>query len=320
MRPAARPRAGGGAVIIGTVDTLRIEGIELPLTRLALGTFGFSPDTRERDYAVLDAWVEAGGTVIDTALVYEGGGAEEVLGQWFRDRPGVRERVVLVTKGAHPEGDRVRVTPADIASDLRDSMGRLGGPVDLYLLHRDDPAADVGELVDALDAHRRAGDIRAFGVSNWTLARIDEANAYASASGVAGICCNSPHLSLAVQNEPPWPGCMSATDAESRAWHTRTGMPLLAWSAQAGGYFAGAASDVYDNADNRERRARAEQLGRRSGHTAHAVALAWVLAQPFPVIAAIGPHSVAHLETSLEALERRADRRGRALAQPRQEV
>ena len=225
--------------MIGTMDTLRIEGIELPLTRLALGTFGFSPDTRERDYAVLDAWVEAGGTVIDTALVYEGGGAEEVLGQWFRDRPGVRERIVLVTKGAHPEGDRVRVTPADIASDLRDSMGRLGGPVDLYLLHRDDPAADVGVLVDALDAHRRAGDIRAFGVSNWTLARIDEANAYARASGVAGICCNSPHLSLAVQNEPPWPGCMSATDAESRAWHTRTGMPLLAWSAQAGGYFAG---------------------------------------------------------------------------------
>ncbi len=96
---------------------------------------------------------------------------------------------------------------------------------------------------------------------------------------------------------------MSATDAESRAWHTRTGMPLLAWSAQAGGYFAGADSAVYDNADNRERRARAEQLGRRTGHSAHAVALAWVLAQPFPAIAAIGPHSVEHLDTSLEALD-----------------
>ena len=108
--------------------------------------------------------------MIDTAHVYEGGDAERLLGQWFRDRPGVRERVVLVTKGAHPDGDRVRVTPADIASDLSDSIERLGGPVDLYLLHRDDPAVDVGELVDALDAHRRAGDIGAFGVSNWTLA------------------------------------------------------------------------------------------------------------------------------------------------------
>ena len=285
------------------VEFLRVEPLELSLSRLALGTLGFSPATRDRDFAVLDAWVEAGGTVIDTAHVYEGGGAERVLGSWLRERPGVRERLVIVTKGAHPDGDRVRVTPADIASDLRDSVERLGGPIDVYLLHRDDPAVDVGPLIDALDAHRRAGELRAFGVSNWTLPRIEEANAYAADRGVDGFCCNSPHLSLAVQNEPPWPDCLSATDAESRAWHARTGMPLLAWSAQAGGYFAGAASDVYDNADNRERRARAEQLGRRSGHTAHAVALAWVLAQPFPTIAVIGPHSREHLQASLEALE-----------------
>ena len=100
-----------------------------------------------------------------------------------------------------------------------------------------------------------------------------------------------------MQNEPPWAGCLSANDAESRAWHARTGLPLLAWSAQAGGYFAGAASPVYDNAANRERRARAEQLG-----DANAVALAWVLAQPFPTIAIIGPHSLEHLHASLEAL------------------
>jgi aryl-alcohol dehydrogenase-like predicted oxidoreductase len=280
------------------VESLRMEPLELPLSRLALGTLGFSLRTRDRDYALFDAWLEAGGTVIDTAHVYEDGDAERVLGRWLADRPGARERIVLVTKGAHPDGDRRRVTPADIAADLRDSMERLGGPVDLYLLHRDDPDVDVGEIVDALDAHRSAGEIRAFGVSNWTLARIDEANAYAAQRGVAGIACNSPHLSLAVQNEPPWAGCLSATGAESRAWHERTGMPLVAWSAQAGGYFAGAESRVYDNADNRERRARAGQLG-----DANAVALAWVLAQPFPTVAIVGPHSLEHLHASLEALD-----------------
>ena len=221
------------------MESLRLEPLELPLSRLALGTLGFSLRTRDRDYALFDAWLEAGGTVIDTAHVYEDGDAERVLGRWLADRPGARERIVLVTKGAHPDGDRRRVTPADIAADLRDSMERLGGPVDLYLLHRDDPDVEVGEIVDALDAHRRAGEIRAFGVSNWTLPRIEEANAYAAARGVAGIACNSPHLSLAVQNEPPWAGCLSATDAEARGWHARTGLPLLAWSAQAGGYFAG---------------------------------------------------------------------------------
>jgi aryl-alcohol dehydrogenase-like predicted oxidoreductase len=283
--------------------SLRIDPLELPLSRLALGTLGFSTKTRDRDYALFDAWLEAGGTVIDTAHVYEDGDAERVLGRWLAERPGARERVVLVTKGAHPAGDRRRVTPADIAADLRDSMERLGGPVDLDLLHRDDPAVPVGEIVDALDAHRRAGEIRAFGVSNWTLPRIDEANAYAASRGVAGIACNSPHLSLAVQNEAPWPGCLSACDRESRAWHERTGMPLLAWSAQAGGYFGGAESRVYDSAENRARRERAEALGRERGADANTVALAWVLAQPFPTVAVIGPHSLEHLQASLAALE-----------------
>ncbi len=280
------------------MDSQSVAPHTLPLSRLALGTLGFSLATRDRDYALLDAWIEAGGNVIDTAHVYEDGDAERLLGLWLRDRPGVRERIVLVTKGAHPDGDRARVTPADIEADLRDSIERLGGPIDLYLLHRDDPAVGVDELIDALDAHRRVGAIRAFGVSNWTLSRIEEANAYAAERGVAGVACNSPHLSLAVQNEPPWAGCLSATDAGSRAWHERTGMPLLAWSAQAGGWFAGAEPPVYDNDDNRERRARAGQLG-----DANAVALAWVLAQPFPTVAVVGPHSVEHLRASLEALE-----------------
>ena len=192
------------------MEHLRVDPLPQPLSRLALGTLGFSTATRDRDYELLDAWVEAGGTVIDTAHVYEDGDAERVVGQWLRDRPGVRERLVLVTKGAHPDGDRRRVTPEAIEADLADSLERLGEPIDLYLLHRDDPTVGVGELIDALDGHRRAGRIRAFGVSNWSLERIEEANAYAQSRGVAGICCNSPHLSLAVQNEPPWPGCTSA--------------------------------------------------------------------------------------------------------------
>src|SRR5918997_3295052 len=103
------------------MEYLRLASLARPLSRLALGTLGFSPATRERDYALLDAWVAAGGTTIDTAHVYEDGDAERLLGQWLRDRPGVRERVVIVTKGAHPDGGSRRVTPVDIAADLHDS-------------------------------------------------------------------------------------------------------------------------------------------------------------------------------------------------------
>ena len=285
---------------------LRVDPLPQPLSRLALGTLGFSTATRDRDYALLDAWVEAGGTVIDTAHVYEDGDAERVVGQWLRDRPGVRERLVLVTKGAHPDGDRRRVTPEEIEADLRDSIERLGDPIDLYLLHRDDPAVEVGELVDALDGHRRAGRDPRLRRLQLDAAADRGGQRLRRGAGVEGICCNSPHLSLAVQNEPPWPGCMSATCAEARAWHARTGMLLLAWSAQAGGYFAGSTGEsasVYRNADNGERRARAEELGHRIGAGANAVALAWVLAQPFPTVAVVGPHSVEHLRDSLQALD-----------------
>jgi aryl-alcohol dehydrogenase-like predicted oxidoreductase len=282
-----------------------------PLSRLALGTLWFSPEYLSDVYALLDTWVESGGNTIDTAHVYGDGDAERALGQWLRARPGVRERLVIVSKGAHPDNGRVRVTPEAIAADLQDTLERLGGPVDVYLLHRDDPAKPVGPLVEALDEHRRAGRIHAYGASNWTPERIDEANAYAAANGLAPFCLSSTHLSLAKQYAEPWPGTLSATAPAIRDWHERTQMPLLAWSAQAAGFFTGRfardrAADpviesVYFSADNWERFDRAQALADRLGSTANEVALAWVLAQPFPVQALIGPHSVDQLRGSLGA-------------------
>jgi aryl-alcohol dehydrogenase-like predicted oxidoreductase len=277
----------------------RFEPLGRSVSRLVLGTIVVSRD-------VLDAWVEVGGNIVDTAHVYADGDSERALGAWFADRPDVRDDIVVLTKGAHPDGDRRRVTPADIAADLAESTERLGRGIDLYLLHRDDPSLPVGPLIECLNEHRAARRLRAFGVSNWTLERIDEANAYAAAHGLEGFCCNSPQLSLARQNEEHWPGTMAATDAV-RAWHERTQMPMFAWSAQARGYFAGHDSEsalrVYDNEENRERRRRAAALASRLGCTANQVALAWVLAQPYPVYAVIGPRTVEQLHEAVGALE-----------------
>ncbi len=276
----------------------RFEPLERSVSRLVLGTILVDTD-------VLDAWVELGGNIVDTAHVYGDGDSERALGAWFADRPKVRDDLIVLTKGAHPDGDRRRVTPADIAADLAESTERLGRGVDLYLLHRDDPALAVGPLIECLNEHRSAGRLHAFGVSNWTVQRIDEANAYAAAHGLEGFCCNSPQLSLARQNEEHWPGTMAATD-DVRAWHERTQMPMFAWSAQARGFFAGHGSEsavrVYDNEFNRERRLRAIDVASRVGCTANQVALAWVLAQPYPVYAVIGPRTVEQLHEAVGAL------------------
>jgi 1-deoxyxylulose-5-phosphate synthase len=278
----------------------RLPPLDRPVSRLVLGTLLVDPD-------VLDEWVRLGGNAIDTARVYGDGAAERELGAWLASRPDVRDELVLISKGAHPDGGRRRVTAADIAADLAASLGALGRPIDVYMLHRDDTDLPVGPIMEALDEHVRAGRVRALGASNWSCERIDEANAYAADHGLAGFCCSSPHLSLAVQNEEHWDGTRSARDPEIFAWHEHGGLPLFAWSAQARGFFAGHESEsvgrVYDNADNRERRRRASELAGRLGCTTNQVALAWVLRQPFPVYAVIGARTIAQLREAVGALE-----------------
>jgi 1-deoxyxylulose-5-phosphate synthase len=277
------------------------------LSSLVLGTMVLSPADYDSGAAVLDEYVRLGGNVIDTAAVYGDGDSERALGMWLERRSELRDRLVIVTKGAHPAGSRKRVTAADIESDLRTSVERLGGPVDLYLLHRDDRSVPVGQIVEWLNGHRSAGLIRAFGTSNWTTERIDEANAFAAAHGMEGFCISSQHLSLATQNEEHWPDTRTAGDPAIHDWHVRTQTPLLAWSSLARGYFAGRddgdVARVYDSPANRERRRRARELGRQLGRSAPQVALAWVLHQPYPVFAAVGVRTVEQLRGLFGALE-----------------
>ncbi len=288
-----------------------------PLSRLVLGSMSFSgsdPAVRERGFALLDRWMEVGGNVVDTAHIYGGGSCERTIGAWLNAR-GCRSELVILGKGAHHNQDRNRVTPEDITCDLRDSLARLRTEyIDLYVLHRDDPNVPVGEIVDALNRHLEAGSIRAFGGSNWTTARLEAANAYASSHGLSGFACSSPHLSLAAPREPAWPGCIDARDAVSLAWYKRTQLPLFAWSSQARGFFSGrytpenAPEDAlidrcYNTAENWARLERARALGQSKGFSAIQVALSWVLCQPFPVYALVGPANEDELDSCVKALD-----------------
>jgi 1-deoxyxylulose-5-phosphate synthase len=274
------------------------------MSRLVLGTMLLT----ESEDGVLDEYVRLGGNAIDTARVYGDGESERALGEWLSRQPSsVRERLLIVSKGAHPDGDRRRVTPEEIERDLRVSVELLHGPIDVYLLHRDDPSVPVGTIIEALNGLREAGLIRAFGTSNWTTERIDEANAWAVANGLEGFCLSSQHLSLAAQNEEQWDDTRSANEPEMFAWHERTQTPLLAWSVQARGYFFGRDGSevlrVYDNAVNRERRRRAGELGERLGFTTSQIALAWALEQPFPVYACFGARNAAQVGEAFAALD-----------------
>ena len=108
-------------------------------------------------------------------------------------------------------------------------------------MHRDNLAVPVGEFVDAMEEERAAGRVRAYGVSNWTLDRVDEATEYAARHGRAGFAALSNHFSLAEAYAVPWDGCVHVTDPASRAWLRTHDLPLLPWSSQARGFFTGRA-------------------------------------------------------------------------------
>ena len=187
---------------------------------------------------LLEHYLEYGGTVLDTARGY--GESEQVIGRWLAQR-GARERLVLLTKGGH--GQRHGVTEGDFAAaieaELSTSLEVLGTEqVDLYLLHRDSLAFDVGTIIEALNGELRRGRVRALGASNWDYDRIEQANAYARDRGLQGFSVISNHLALAQSAEPFWPGLV-AVGSDGRRWHRRTGVTLLVFSSQARGFFSG---------------------------------------------------------------------------------
>jgi aryl-alcohol dehydrogenase-like predicted oxidoreductase len=291
---------------------LTIPGLATPLSRIALGTASFSSDDYAQAAGLLDAFVELGGTCIDTAHVYGHGASERAIGRWLAERHN-RADVVLIDKGCHPiGGSGPRVTPQAIYADLTESLERLQtDSIDLYLLHRDDERVAVDSLIEALNEECAAGRVRVFGASNWRIERIVAANVYAAQHGLAGFVVSSPNLSLARPKEPMWVGCISLTDAD-RAWHTAAQFPVVAWSSQAGGFLSGRFSrDDTSNADmlrvwysdeNFERLRRATELGRQKGTGSMSIALAYVLSQPFPTVALVGPATVAELHDSCRAL------------------
>ncbi len=294
-RPALPPMAYG-----------QIAGLGKPVSRLMIGSDSF--ETLTHGSVMLDEFVACGGNAIDTAYIYIGGQGERVVGQWLRNR-GVREQVVILAKGAHTP----YCTPEDLDRQFTISLERMQlEAADLYCLHRDNPDVPVGEFVDVLNEHVRAGRLRVFGGSNWSAERIDAANAYAAQHGLQGFGLVSNQFSLARMVEPPWDGCISASTPEMRAWLAERQLPLLAWSSQARGFFLPHVSPDYRGdpelarcwfaPDNFHRRRRAQALAERHGVSMLNIALAYVLAQPFLTFPLIGPRSLHELRTSLPAL------------------
>jgi aryl-alcohol dehydrogenase-like predicted oxidoreductase len=175
------------------MEKRRIGSSGLEVAPLALGgnVFGWTADA-QTSFAVLDAFVDAGGTMIDTADVYSawvaghrGGESETVIGHWLERDPSKRSKVVIATKVGFMTG----LAPETIGPACDESLRRLGiETIDLYYHHKDDPSVPLADSLGAMDALVKAGKVRAVGLSQYSAERVEEAMRVAGENGFAKPC------------------------------------------------------------------------------------------------------------------------------------
>jgi aryl-alcohol dehydrogenase-like predicted oxidoreductase len=205
------------------------------VSTLALGTMTFGAETDEPgSHAQLDAFVEAGGTLIDTADVYTHGVSEEIIGRWIaRQTPAVLDQLVIATKGRFPMGEGpndVGLSRFHLRRALDASLRRLGVEhVDLYQVHAFDPLTPLEETLRFLDDAVTAGKISYVGLSNYTGWQVQKIVDLADFRGLARPVTLQPQYNL-LAREIEWdviPACES------------TGLGLLPWSPLGGGWLTG---------------------------------------------------------------------------------
>ncbi|GGM55637.1 aldo/keto reductase [Dactylosporangium sucinum] len=296
----------------------------LRVSRACLGTMNFgtdpqAPTPEPEARRIVDAFLDAGHNLVDTADTYRGGTSEEIVGRAIAHR---RSEVVLATKGAAPQGpgpnDR-GLSRAHLTRALHASLRRLGTDyIDLYQCHLPDADTPPDETMATLDGFVRSGKVLYLGCSNFTAAAIVEAQWAASRLG------GTPFVSL----QAGYSLIARAIEPEIMPTCRRLGLGVLAYSPLGGGLLAGRyrrgaapppgtrlaewwampsplarsyvegilAAPHFDIADEVE--AVAAELGTEPA----TVALAWLGARPDVTSVVLGPRTADQLTANLAAL------------------
>jgi aryl-alcohol dehydrogenase-like predicted oxidoreductase len=282
-----------------------------PLSTFSWGTGALGTElTGDAAFKLMDAYVEAGGNCFDSAHVYAAwvpgavGVSERALGEWIESR-GVRDQVIVSTKGGHPPMDGYPHAAdflglESLRSDVSDSLDRLRTDyIDLYYLHRDDGTTPVEEIIDSLND---IPALRALGASNFSTERVEAANRYAASCGKRGFESLQNQWSLAVPNWPstgePRMRYIQKADAERCSLH---GLVIHAYSPTASELFRGTPPDSTGVV------AQVRQMAEEKGRTPVQIALAWLLSQDVTVVPILGTTKLEHLRECLDAVQVRLE-------------
>jgi aryl-alcohol dehydrogenase-like predicted oxidoreductase len=287
----------------------------LKVSQVCLGTMTFGREADEAaSFAVMDYFVEQGGTFLDTANAYTNGVTESVVGRWLKAR-GARERIVLATKVFGQMGNGPNdagLSRLHILRAVEDSLRRLQTDViDLYQIHRWDPSVPIEETIDALDDLVRQGKVRYVGCSNVRAFQLQYCLDYARTHA------RSPFISL----QPAYNALNRAIEAELLPLCAERGIGVLSYNPLAGGMLTGKyrretplpkgarleAFQFYHDRYYTEQALdiveRFTQAASKRGVTPAQLALAWVLAEPRISCPILGARSREQISDSLKGAE-----------------
>jgi aryl-alcohol dehydrogenase (NADP+) len=211
-----------------------LGGSGAAVSEQALGTMTFGAEaTEETSHQILDAYVEGGGTFIDTADVYSAGVSETIIGHWLAEHPTEAAQLVIATKGRFPMGDGpndVGLSRRHLRTALDASLTRLGvDHIDLYQMHAWDAHTPIEETLRFLDDAVSAGKIGYYGFSNYLGWQLTKAVHVATAHGFAAPVTLQPQYNLLVRDieHEVVPAALDAN------------IGLLPWSPLGGGWLSG---------------------------------------------------------------------------------
>lgn len=294
----------------------------LSVSNQILGTMGFGTETEERDaFAIIDAFLEAGGNTLDTADVYGKGISQELLGRWRDSRPAdITDQVVIATKGRFGTGpgiNDVGLSRRHLDKTLNTSLKALKvDAIDLYQLHGWDQLTPVEETIAFLDAAMRAGKIRYIGLSNFTGWQLQLFVSTAKSMGVpAPVTLQQQYNLVYRENE---------YEVVPAALHNNVG--ILPWSPLAAGFLSGKyvrgktsapegrlagenqmvkhqAQDLHNDDQSWTTLDVVRAIADELGATPSQVALSWVTDKPGVTAPIIGARTMEQLRDNLGAAD-----------------
>ena len=291
------------------MHTIGSTGLKVAPLALGGNVFGWTAD-EATSFAILDAFVDAGGTMIDTADVYSawvpghcGGESETVIGKWL-NQSGKRDKVILASKVGMMAG----LAPATISAACEGSLARLGvETIDLYYQHKDDGSVPLADSLGAFDALVKVGKVRAVGLSNFEPERIEEAMAVARDGGLTVPTAYQGWYNMLERGK--YEGAIEAVV-------NRHELAMFPFYSLANGFLAGKYRSLDDLGKSvrggRSREyldgkgprllAALDDVAAETGAPLAAVALAWTMARPGIAAPIASATSVAQLNEQLAAL------------------